>query len=291
MNHRAAARGVPLVRPMYHLAPDEPEAYAVPLTFAFGSELVVAAITSPRDPVTLLGSVRAWLPEGPWIDLATAEVLPGGGTVDLHRDGSSVPALLKAGGIVPLAAEHETDAAANPRALEVVVAPGADGRLDLVEDDGTGTALPDIRSVRTPLAWDQESGTLTIGPADGPGGIVPRTRTWTVTVLGVEAPRATTDGVDVEAAAADGRTSVTATADTTAALRISVGPHPRPRTSDVPGRLFRLLDAAQHPYEEKAAILRTLRSGRPVVEQLAELQARDLPPALLSALTELLTAA
>ena len=49
MNHRAAAEGVPLVRPMYHLAPREPRAYEVPNQFAFGSELIVAPITTPRD--------------------------------------------------------------------------------------------------------------------------------------------------------------------------------------------------------------------------------------------------
>ena len=76
----------------------------------------------------------------------------------LHRDGASVPALLKAGGILPLAAEHETDATRNPQHLEVLVAPGADGAFVLVEDDDTGTTPETIPTVRTPLAWDQASG-------------------------------------------------------------------------------------------------------------------------------------
>ncbi|WP_460367443.1 glycoside hydrolase family 31 protein, partial [Actinocorallia lasiicapitis] len=63
MNHHAAD-GTPLVRPMYHLAPGEAAAYTVPGQFAFGSELLVAAITEPRDPVTLRAAARAWLPPG-----------------------------------------------------------------------------------------------------------------------------------------------------------------------------------------------------------------------------------
>ena len=86
MNHRAAAEGVPLVRPMYHLAPRGAARLRVPNQFAFGSELLVAPITTPRDPVTLRGSVRAWLPPGTWIDVFTETVYDGDREVELHRD-------------------------------------------------------------------------------------------------------------------------------------------------------------------------------------------------------------
>ena len=91
MNHRAAADGVPLVRPMYHLAPREPRAYDVPNQFGFGSELIVAPITTPRDPVTLRGAARAWLPPGTWIDIFTSTVYDGDREVELHRDLGSDP--------------------------------------------------------------------------------------------------------------------------------------------------------------------------------------------------------
>jgi alpha-glucosidase (family GH31 glycosyl hydrolase) len=291
MNHRAAREGVPLVLPMYHLAPDEPAAYSVPNEFAFGTELIVAPITTPRDAVTLLGSAKAWLPEGTWTDIATGVVIDGGRTVELHRDLGSVPAFLKAGGILPLAAEHETDATRNPQHLEVLVAPGADGTFTLVEDDDTGTTPATIPTVRTPLDWDQRGGTLTIGAADGPAGIVPETRTWTVTLLGMpEDAGVRVDGRAIAPVVLNGRVSVTTTADTTVPVRIEVGPDPVPRTADGDGKLFALLNAAQYPYEDKAAIWRTIGSGRSVGERIAELQAMALPTSLLSALTELLTA-
>ena len=37
----------------------------------FGTELLVAPITSPRDPATGLARVRRWLPEGTWVDVFT----------------------------------------------------------------------------------------------------------------------------------------------------------------------------------------------------------------------------
>ena len=291
MNHRAAVDGVPLVLPMYHLAPDEPAAYEVPNEFAFGSELVVAPITTPRDPVTLLGSATAWLPPGLWTDITTGLVLEGGRTMRLHRDGRSVPALLKAGGILPLAAEHETDATRNPNHLEVLVAPGADGAFVLVEDDDTGTTPETIPTVRTGMRWDQASGTLTIEAADGPAGVVPETRTWTVTVLGLESDAAiTADGHTVPVTATSGRVSATVTADTAGPVSVTVGADPRPHTVDVQTRLFALLNAAQYPYEAKAAVWRTIGADRTAADRLVELQAMAVPTPLLEAIGELLTA-
>jgi hypothetical protein len=292
MNRRAAETGAPLVLPLYYEAPGEPAAYGSPNVFRFGSELVVAPITAPRDPVTLHGAVTAWLPPGTWIDIATAIVHEGGRRVRLHRDDSGVPALLQAGGILPLAAEHETDATANPTHLEVLVALGVDGGLVLVEDDGTGTTPETVPTVRTPLTWDQATGTLTIGAADGPAGVVPETRTWTVTLLGL--PAGTAVRVDGEphhlGDTASGRVSVTLTRDATVEATVSVGADPRPATQDLDDRLFALLNTAQYPYEAKAALLRVVSSPRSAAAKLAELQALTPPEALLSALTELLTA-
>ena len=129
MNHRAAREGVPLVRPMYYVAPHTPSAYDVPNQFVFGSELVVAPITSPRDPVSLQGSVRAWLPAGAWVDIFTGVVYDGDRELALHRGDGSIPALLRAGGILPLAAPDQLDATSNPDRLEILLAPGADGRV------------------------------------------------------------------------------------------------------------------------------------------------------------------
>ena len=47
MNYRQYAEGIPLVLPMYYAYPDMDEAYRVPNQYLFGSELMVAAITTP----------------------------------------------------------------------------------------------------------------------------------------------------------------------------------------------------------------------------------------------------
>ena len=272
MNHRAATDGVPLVRPMYHLEPRESRAYEVPNQFAFGSELIVAPITTPRDAVTLRGAVRAWLPRGTWIDIFTSTVYAGDREVELHRELGSIPALLRAGGILPLAAADDLDATRNPERLELLVAPGADGELTLVEDDGTGATPDDIPTARTTIAWDQAAGVLSIGAADDPHGVLPREREWTVRFLGVDREPVHVAGPIAEP------------------LRAEAGADPQPRTPDRPGALFATLNAAQWGHEAKEAAWRTLTSELEPAAMLAELHAQALPRELIGALSELLTA-
>ncbi len=289
MNFRAAVDGIPLVRPMYYREPDTAAAYQVPTQFEFGSQLVVAPITTPRDVVSLRGWVRAWLPAGTWVDLFTGVVYEGGRELELHRTDDSLPVLLRAGGILPLDATDDLDATVNPDRLEIVVVPGVDGTFELVEDDGTGATADTIPTTTTPIVWSQEDGALTIGPAVGAAGVVPARRTWTVTLLGVD-PGRVPGGQAAAAKDFVGASVTVADVATDEQTRVVFGPDLTPRTSEVASRLFDLLNRAQFGFEAKAAVQQTVSSNRSTGAVLAELQTQQLAPALQSALTELLTA-
>jgi alpha-glucosidase (family GH31 glycosyl hydrolase) len=292
MNHRAAAQGQPLVRPMYHLHPEDRQAYTVPNQFAFGTEMMVAPITAPQDPVARLGSVRAWLPAGTWTDLFTGVSYDGGGILTLHRDSRSIPVLVRAGGIIPLASEADLDASQNPEHLEVVVAPGADGWFELLEDDGTGGMTAPVPTAATPITWDQAAGILTIGPVRGAVSAVPTRRTWTVTLLGCAGVNPITqDEATLPKSMVRGRTSVTV-ADVPAdqPVRLVFGPNLSTRTDDIPARVFEVLHRAAYDHEAKQAAWHTVLEPIDGAVKLARLQALGLPPALLSAVTELIVA-
>ncbi len=289
MNHHGASHGTPLVRPMYHLAPDAASAYRVPNQFAFGTELVVAPITTPRDPMSLLGAAHVWLPDGVWIDLFTGVAYDGGRELVLHRDGDTVPALLRAGGILPLAASDQSDATVNPRALEIVVAPGADGAFTLIEDDGTGTSPDSIPTARTTITWDQGAGTLHIAPVAGASGIVPDRRTWTVTLLGASADRHPTDA-GTPNSATDPWSLTIADHPTNEPLHFTFTPDPAPVTSDLVGRVFSLLNRAQCPYELKKDAWEVLTGAGSPAAKIAALHALGVPDPILQPIVELLTA-
>ncbi len=289
MNHLAAA-GTALVRPMYHLEPHRDEAYRVPNEYAFGTELLVAPIVEPRDQVTLRGRARAWLPPGTWTDVFTGTTYAGDRFVELHRTIETVPVLLRAGGILPLAAPEEVDATVNPAALEVLVAPGTSGSFTLVEDregpaavegsdgplgaDGAGPC-------RTTLTWDRDAATFRIDPATGDTGAVPARRRWRITFLGTPAAGQETAvvdagrfSVDVEAASDEGAVLTLAGVPT-------VGVDARDAARD-------LLERAQAGNPEKLAAWEVLDRNAPRADRIVELESVGLPGSLRSALVELL---
>ncbi|GAA2313932.1 glycoside hydrolase family 31 protein [Streptomyces kunmingensis] len=289
MNHRAAA-GLPLVRPMYHLAPESEDAYEVPNQFAFGSELIVAPVTTPRDPLTLLSASSVWLPPGTWTDIFTGTVYDGDRHAELHRTLDSVPALLRAGGILPLAAPHETDATRNPEHLELLVAPSDSGSFTLVEDDGRGDGT-DLRTVSTPLHWDATAGVLRIGAAAGPDAIIPSERTWTVTFL-ADPPTGPVriNAEPVEVAHGERRFSVRATAPTTSEIAVEVK-LPEAAVADLAAEsIQQILAAAQFDNPTKLRMWSIVTSPKPLSAKIAALYAVRAPEALLGAVIEHLTA-
>ncbi len=243
MNLRAH-EGEPLVQPMYYDHPDEPSAYDVPNQFMFGSELMVAPITSPADRATGLGRVRTWLPEGTWTDVFTGQSYAGGRTVYLHRDLTSIPVLARAGAIVPLVpADALAEGTELPSVVEVRVYAGADGSFTLAEDNDDG------RWARTRMTYDDRAGELTVHPVEGDAATLPADRTYRVQVV-----------------------------------------HPADGPGDVQQRVFALLDRAQIAFELKAAVHDAVRTAPDAGAAVLDLQALDLSPTLLGALSEILLA-
>ncbi|MGP7959221.1 TIM-barrel domain-containing protein [Sanguibacter sp. A247] len=318
MNHRAAL-GSPLVEPMYWEHPEDPEAYRVPNQFRFGTELLVAPVTQPADRRAGRASVRAWLPDGTWVDVLTGVVYDGGREIVLWRGLASVPVLAAPGAVVPLDGAHvPANGAEAPRDLEVVVVAGADGAFDLLEDDGSvpGPAGPtDVPTLVTPLRWEQASGTLTVGPVATRGDAAaartsaPDVRTWTVLLPAVDlgwggTATATVDGrpagVHVDAfAPLPGETGATGlgvrVADVPADARLTITLQPAhggvALAGNDAGRLvFELLDEARIEYDLKSRVMDVATSDRPLAVRLAHIEALGLEPALRSALVEVLTA-
>lgn len=144
MNHLTHREGLPLVRPMYYHH-DVEEAYHVPNEYYFGTEMIVCPVTKPADKQTLVAGFEAWLPEGTYIDFFTGQVYRGGRKLWLYRDLKTIPVLVRAGGIVPMAEDYETSHIKNPEKLEIQVFNGAEGSFDLYEDQDSHTAVTRIR--------------------------------------------------------------------------------------------------------------------------------------------------
>ncbi|KAK1777708.1 glycosyl hydrolases family 31-domain-containing protein [Copromyces sp. CBS 386.78] len=195
MNVRACYESEPLMQPMYWNHKDDEEAYTVPNQYYFGPDLIVAPITTPNDSSTLMGSVRAWLPDTKgrrYIDIRHPSlVYDGGRYVDVHRPLSEIPVFAREGTIIPLdtakSPGRHKNGVTRPQAITIQLVVGADAYFELVEEptDAVPAAKADRPDpstfVRTPIRWNQKEGILAIGPEVNGRG---ERREWTVELLG-----------------------------------------------------------------------------------------------------------
>lgn len=199
MNWRAAVDGDPIVEPMYWDEPNNGEAYQVPDEFRFGTELVVAPVVDPMDKASMRGKADAWLPQGDWFDFFDgrryAAADPAGRRLAVWRTIDRIPVFAKAGGIVPMQSDPLSDMTVNPRALDVVVFPGADGSFAMREDSGEfrevctdAAAAQESATAVTAMTWQWDDGRSPQFVIEAPTGntsVVPERRDWTLIFRGV----------------------------------------------------------------------------------------------------------
>ncbi|ORX39568.1 putative alpha-xylosidase [Kockovaella imperatae] len=166
MATRSAIEGHSLVEPMYYDNPHTEMAYKYRNTFKFGTQLLVAPVTTPRNKDTTFAVTPAWVPPGRHVDLFTSTVYDGDRTISFHRPLDKIPVLAKEGAIVPLdASDNLENGCPLPAKLEILLVIGADGQFELVEDDGSGESIDRIDFSKTLITYSHEKGQLVIGPS------------------------------------------------------------------------------------------------------------------------------
>lgn len=186
MNERCHSQLTPLVQPMYYSHPKCSAAYQVPNQFWFGTELMVAPITTPDDRISRLGQVEVWLPKGQWFDFFTGIRYDGleGRKLTVCRPMTAMPVFAKAGAIIPMA-HYEDNRLGNARQMQVQVFPGGDNVFTLYEDAGDGNGFEQGAFCRTQMAltWG-ESARFCIEPAEGQLALIPNQRDWEICLRG-----------------------------------------------------------------------------------------------------------
>lgn len=298
MNVRASHEGEPIIQPMYWNH-KEKEAKSVPNQYYFGPRLIVAPITSPHSPTTLLGGVRAWLPPGRFVDIFNPGlVYDGNREVRFHRTLSQIPVLAKEGTILPLdSSPITTHGVTTPSDMEVLLVVGADASFELVEEEDpvggdASRRVPGSQSspenfVRTPITWSQSKGVLKIGPASKPSG---RRRKWTVRLVGhtnVEAlaplPSDLVRSVEKHSTIIN-LGSVYATE----ALTVELGEDIQLDIVDVSSRLHEMLYRCESGYQMKETVWQLVTEDTsPVQLKMAKLYQLDIESDLRDAIVEI----
>ena len=132
-NYLNCVEGTALIEPLYYEW-NEYGAYNYKEEYRFGSQLIVAPVTQKAYPDGY-ARVRAWIPQGKWMDIFTGDVYEageGGKDVSLLRGVESIPVLAKEGAIIPLSMDN-ANTVCNPQKLEVWAYEGT-GEYTMYED-------------------------------------------------------------------------------------------------------------------------------------------------------------
>ncbi|WP_243228480.1 TIM-barrel domain-containing protein [Microbacterium sp. CIAB417] len=290
----AHAENVSVVRPLYHDAPRAHGAYEHPNEYLLGEHLLVVPITVPRERASQLATVRAWLPEGEWVDVFTGLRYRGSREALLTRPLEEYPLLARAGAVVPLDAEPLSHAGDAPTSMELLVIPGT-GSSALAEDDGA--AAPERGLVTFTQTLDvHDDGRADITLVAVHSGAPMSSRRMRVRIPGVRSADSVTmqDGrrlgsevVDAEAEdlAPAGLGIDLGTVELDAGFRLEIrGAVPADPLD--PQRVFGLLQQAGIGYETKRRLWRAVTEGGTA----DAISAEDIPRELRDALTEQLAA-
>ena len=298
MNYHASHDGQPLIRPMYYLEPEQPEAYEVPNEYYFGTELVVCPITEPTDKAAGTACVKAWIPEGKWYDIFSGLKYDGGRMLELYRSLEDIPVLAKEGAIIPLTDLTEyTNSVENPKELAVKIVPGKKNAFILMEDTGDTCADKEENWAQTKLEWINENEFI-IHPANGNLDVIPKRRTWKMEFYGiadVDNLEVTVGGKAIETERIyDEKRHICQVnipeTEVTEQITISFSKGYLLRENNKPAEIFALLYQAKIEYEVKEKIYAYMKEGKTSSEVLGIIQAMHLPDSVYGMLSEVLLA-
>jgi alpha-glucosidase (family GH31 glycosyl hydrolase) len=291
---RCSTEGRSLVEPIYYDYSHRSEAYKNKNQSTFGTQLIINPITSPRDKGTMMGRADTWLPSGLWVDLFTYVVYDGDRVTALHRTLESLPVLAKPGAIIPLESTKEVgNGCLVPEEMEAVVVVGADGEYELLEDDGSGAQVEEVKFSTTKITLDQSAGTITIHSS---ANHIVKQRKWSIRL-----PAFTNSSNITAKAGSDIDMTVNKkqyhtvielpSLPTSSDIIISLPANPQlDETNDVLPRIQRLLNSMQIGHNPKLDIWNAVKTeGKPHV-RLSRLEALGVDAQVESAVKEIMFA-
>jgi alpha-glucosidase (family GH31 glycosyl hydrolase) len=151
------ATGLPLMRSLWLVYPNDPQAAAIDNQYLWGESILVA-------PVLEAGATHrtTYLPPGQWWDYWTNERIDGGKTSLREVDLETLPLYVKAGTILPVGPvkQHTQEAGSEPLILRIY--PGADGTASLYADDGSSFGYLNGQFSLILCTWNDQQRVLTL---------------------------------------------------------------------------------------------------------------------------------
>lgn len=157
-------KGSSLMRPLVMDFTQDPKALDERYSFMFGRALHVAPVLKPA-----VTEWEVYLPEHPggWYDFWTNQHRDGGKNHKVEAPLDRIPLHVRAGSILPLGPIVQSTAEASGEDITLRVYPGADGRFDLYEDEGTNYRYEKGAFSQIGFAWNDAASKLEIAARQG----------------------------------------------------------------------------------------------------------------------------
>ena len=184
--------GLPLIQPLYYLIPEIYDEVEFKNEYFFGTELLVAPITKPKDNIMNRSLKRVYLPPGTWFDFKTGKRFTGDKRYYLFYKDEDYPVFAKSGSIVCLGDLEENLNVTNPpKTIEVHVFPGKSNIYNLYEDDGISSLYEEGYFIVTRFDYNylENNYNLIIRPFEGKSKIIPDKRNYRVRFRNTREPR------------------------------------------------------------------------------------------------------
>ena len=152
--------------------------------FMFGPAFMAA-------PVTTYGAREreVYFPAGAeWYDFYTGKAYKGGETAIVPAPYGRMPLFVASGSIVPFGPDMQWSAEKPADVIDLYVYTGRDGSFTLYEDENLNYNYEKGAYANIPFAWDQATGTLTIGDRTGEFPGMLKERKFNVVKVGPDAP-------------------------------------------------------------------------------------------------------
>ncbi len=157
--------GLPMAQSLYLDYPQQAAAYTSPGEYLYGSNVLVAPVTSPGS----VAHTTVWIPPGRWVDYFTGATFTGPTTTTLSVPLSRMPVFVRAGGIVPEQPSSTTPSPTTARHMTLEMFSGASGTFSLYADSGTGLGYTKGQYTETPIS--DSLGSVAAGGATTTAGV------------------------------------------------------------------------------------------------------------------------
>jgi len=155
--------GYTLMRPLVMDFPHDTNAKTQPYCFMFGNAFLVAPVIEPGAT-----EWAVYLPSGTsWYNFWTGKRFLGGQTVRVQAPLTRIPLFVRAGSIVPMAEITQFVGEKPDTPLEIRIYPGANGSLQLYEDEGDSYRYEQGKFSTITFQWDDQTQTVKIGSRRG----------------------------------------------------------------------------------------------------------------------------